>query len=109
MTAATVTAAGTGQTDNERSKSTHIDKQNTAAHTGACRCACRQAHAQGRAHACMHARMYAWARILALAFTPMLHTCRFRRHLVHEVTSPQAFEGLSVAGRPVRRPGTRCA
>eukprot|EP01044_Picomonas_judraskeda_P029589 COSAG03_NODE_10310_length_658_cov_1.186047_1_plen_88_part_10 len=24
------------------------------------------------------------------------------RHLVHEVTSPQAFEGLSVAGRPVR-------
>ncbi len=26
------------------------------------------------------------------------------RHLVHEVTSPQAFEGLSVAGRPVRRP-----
>jgi 3-isopropylmalate dehydratase len=26
------------------------------------------------------------------------------RHLVHEVTSPQAFEGLSLAGRPVRRP-----
>ena len=26
------------------------------------------------------------------------------RHLVHEVTSPQAFEGLQVAGRPVRRP-----
>ena len=26
------------------------------------------------------------------------------RHLVHEVTSPQAFEGLSQAGRPVRRP-----
>lgn len=25
------------------------------------------------------------------------------RHLVHEVTSPQAFEGLSVAGRKVRR------
>ncbi|MCE0485608.1 3-isopropylmalate dehydratase large subunit [Ornithinimicrobium sediminis] len=25
-------------------------------------------------------------------------------HLVHEVTSPQAFEGLKVAGRPVRRP-----
>ncbi|KAJ3264537.1 hypothetical protein HDU77_008180 [Chytriomyces hyalinus] len=25
------------------------------------------------------------------------------RHLVHEVTSPQAFEGLQVAGRPVRR------
>ena len=26
------------------------------------------------------------------------------RHLVHEVTSPQAFEGLAAAGRPVRRP-----
>jgi len=26
------------------------------------------------------------------------------RHLVHEVTSPQAFEGLESAGRPVRRP-----
>jgi 3-isopropylmalate/(R)-2-methylmalate dehydratase large subunit len=26
------------------------------------------------------------------------------RHLVHEVTSPQAFEALRVAGRPVRRP-----
>jgi len=26
------------------------------------------------------------------------------RHLVHEVTSPQAFEGLAQAGRPVRRP-----
>ena len=26
------------------------------------------------------------------------------RHLVHEVTSPQAFEGLKTAGRPVRRP-----
>ena len=25
------------------------------------------------------------------------------RHLVHEVTSPQAFEGLRAAGRPVRR------
>ncbi|WP_035857160.1 3-isopropylmalate dehydratase large subunit [Cryptosporangium arvum] len=25
-------------------------------------------------------------------------------HLVHEVTSPQAFEGLRIAGRPVRRP-----
>ncbi len=27
------------------------------------------------------------------------------RHLVHEVTSPQAFEGLRLAGRRVRRPG----
>jgi 3-isopropylmalate/(R)-2-methylmalate dehydratase large subunit len=26
------------------------------------------------------------------------------RHLVHEVTSPQAFEGLRQSGRPVRRP-----
>jgi 3-isopropylmalate/(R)-2-methylmalate dehydratase large subunit len=26
------------------------------------------------------------------------------RHLVHEVTSAQAFEGLKLAGRPVRRP-----
>jgi 3-isopropylmalate/(R)-2-methylmalate dehydratase large subunit len=27
------------------------------------------------------------------------------RHFVHEVTSPQAFEGLRLAGRQVRRPG----
>jgi 3-isopropylmalate/(R)-2-methylmalate dehydratase large subunit len=26
------------------------------------------------------------------------------RHLIHEVTSPQAFTGLRLAGRPVRRP-----
>ena len=26
------------------------------------------------------------------------------RHLVHEATSPQAFSGLKVAGRKVRRP-----
>lgn len=26
------------------------------------------------------------------------------RHLIHEVTSPQAFEGLKLAGRKVRRP-----
>lgn len=26
------------------------------------------------------------------------------RHYVHEVTSPQAFEGLRLAGRSVRRP-----
>ena len=25
-------------------------------------------------------------------------------HLIHEVTSPQAFDGLRDAGRPVRRP-----
>ena len=27
------------------------------------------------------------------------------RHYIHEVTSPQAFEGLRLAGRSVRRPG----
>ena len=27
------------------------------------------------------------------------------RHLVHEVTSPQAFDGLRLAGRKIRRPG----
>ncbi len=31
------------------------------------------------------------------------------RHLVHEVTSPQAFEGLTVAGRSPRRPGAALA
>ena len=31
------------------------------------------------------------------------------RHLVHEVTSPQAFEGLRAAGRPVRRPDVTIA
>jgi 3-isopropylmalate/(R)-2-methylmalate dehydratase large subunit len=31
------------------------------------------------------------------------------RHLVHEVTSPQAFEGLRTAGRRVRRPGAALA
>src|SRR5215471_11199168 len=33
--------------------------------------------------------------------TPVLY---IDRHLVHEVTSPQAFEGLRMAGRKVRRP-----
>ena len=31
------------------------------------------------------------------------------RHLVHEVTSPQAFEGLRQSGRPVRRPDATLA
>jgi len=31
------------------------------------------------------------------------------RHLVHEVTSPQAFEGLRIAGRRVRRPDATLA
>ncbi|MDP8918760.1 MAG: 3-isopropylmalate dehydratase large subunit, partial [Pseudomonadota bacterium] len=31
------------------------------------------------------------------------------RHLVHEVTSPQAFEGLRLTGRPVRQPGKTLA
>ena len=33
--------------------------------------------------------------------TPVIY---IDRHLVHEVTSPQAFEGLRLAGRKVRRP-----
>ena len=31
------------------------------------------------------------------------------RHMIHEVTSPQAFEGLRVAGRDVRRPDNTLA
>ena len=31
------------------------------------------------------------------------------RHLVHEVTSPQAFEGLRNASRPVREPARTSA
>jgi len=31
------------------------------------------------------------------------------RHLVHEVTSPQAFEGLRLSGRTVRRPDATLA
>ena len=31
------------------------------------------------------------------------------RHLIHEVTSPQAFEGLKLAGRKVRRPESTLA
>ena len=31
------------------------------------------------------------------------------RHLVHEVTSPQAFEGLRLANRKVRRPDATLA
>jgi 3-isopropylmalate/(R)-2-methylmalate dehydratase large subunit len=31
------------------------------------------------------------------------------RHLLHEVTSPQAFEGLRVAGRKLRRPDLHIA
>src|SRR5512138_1989032 len=31
------------------------------------------------------------------------------RHLVHEVTSPQAFEGLRMTGRRVRAPGKTVA
>ena len=31
------------------------------------------------------------------------------RHLVHEVTSPQAFEGLRMTGRKVRAPGKTLA
>ena len=28
------------------------------------------------------------------------------RHIIHEVTSPQAFAGLRAAGRKLRRPGS---
>lgn len=38
--------------------------------------------------------------------TPVLY---IDRHLVHEVTSPQAFEGLRAAGRKVRRPDATLA
>ena len=31
------------------------------------------------------------------------------RHLIHEVTSPQAFEGLRAAGRRLRRPDATVA
>ena len=31
------------------------------------------------------------------------------RHLVHEVTSPQAFEGLKIANRSVHRPSSTIA
>ena len=34
--------------------------------------------------------------------TPLLY---IDRHLVHEVTSPQAFDGLRAHRRPVRQPG----
>ena len=30
-------------------------------------------------------------------------------HLIHEVTTPQAFEGLKLAGRKVRRPDATMA
>ena len=30
-------------------------------------------------------------------------------HLIHEVTSPQAFDGLRIAGRTVRRPDLNLA
>lgn len=41
-----------------------------------------------------------------LGGTPILY---IDRHLVHEVTSPQAFEGLRAAGRKVRRPDATLA
>ena len=28
------------------------------------------------------------------------------KHLIHEVTSPQAFEGIAACGRNIRRPDT---
>lgn len=36
-------------------------------------------------------------------YPPEFFRAHGRRHIVHEVTSPQAFEGLRNAGRKVRR------
>src|SRR5258705_12839237 len=49
-----------------------------------------------------------WTRheVLATDETTLLY---IDRHLVHEVTSPQAFDGLRLAGRRVRRPGLTLA
>ena len=45
-----------------------------------------------------------WERNLVRAEAGLPDLLYVDLHLVHEVTSPQAFEGLRVAGRPVRRP-----
>ncbi len=45
-----------------------------------------------------------WARALVRAGEGEPDLLYVDLHLVHEVTSPQAFEGLVQAGRPVRRP-----
>ena len=45
-----------------------------------------------------------WARHVVEEFPDGTTLLYVDRHLVHEVTSPQAFEGLRLAGRRVRRP-----
>jgi len=45
-----------------------------------------------------------WERHLVETFDDGTALLYIDRHLVHEVTSPQAFEGLRLAGRRVRRP-----
>jgi 3-isopropylmalate/(R)-2-methylmalate dehydratase large subunit len=45
-----------------------------------------------------------WDQHLVRAFDDQPDLLYVDLHLVHEVTSPQAFDGLRAAGRPVRRP-----
>ena len=45
-----------------------------------------------------------WDRHVVKALDDGVALLYIDRHLVHEVTSPQAFEGLRLAGRTVRRP-----
>ena len=45
-----------------------------------------------------------WDRHVVATLTGGTALLYIDRHLVHEVTSPQAFEGLRLAGRQVRRP-----
>ena len=50
-----------------------------------------------------------WDAHLVETLTGDAHLIYIDRHLVHEVTSPQAFEGLRVNGRKVRRPDATLA
>ena len=50
-----------------------------------------------------------WDAHLVDTLTGDAHLIYIDRHLVHEVTSPQAFEGLRVNGRKVRRPDATLA
>jgi 3-isopropylmalate/(R)-2-methylmalate dehydratase large subunit len=45
-----------------------------------------------------------WERHVVTTFPDGTDLVYIDRHLIHEVTSPQAFEGLRLAGRTVRRP-----
>ena len=45
-----------------------------------------------------------WDRLLVTTLPDGTAILYIDRHLVHEVTSPQAFEGLRLSGRTVRRP-----